>query len=139
MIAVVLKEETTGIRSADVAAMLNYGFATYASVVPTPDQPLMPIPVLLGTQNEVPVALGEVQPIVLEKARLSGVEKLIELEEELRAPVAAGQQVGSMTVMAGDEVLQQIPIVAAADVPALGVWGIFGRMMRFACMRGTEK
>ncbi len=139
LIAVVLKEETTGIRSADVAAMLNYGFATYASVVPTPDQPLMPIPVLLGTQNEVPVALGEVQPIVLEKARLSGVEKLIELEEELRAPVEAGQQVGSMTVMAGDEVLQQIPIVAAADVPALGVWGIFGRMMRFACMRGTEK
>lgn len=138
LIAVVLKEETTGIRSADVTAMLNYGFATYASVVPTPDQPLLPIPVLLGTQNEVPVVLGEVQPIVLEKNRLSGVEKLIELEEGLRAPVAAGQQVGSMTVTAGDEVLQQVPIVAAEDVPALGVWGIFGRMMNFACMRGTE-
>ena len=115
--------------------MLNYGFAGFASVTPTPDRPLMPIPVELGTQAEVPVELGAAQPILIEKSRLGGLEKNIVMEERLRAPVAAGQQVGSMTVLADGEVLQQTPIVAAQDVPFLGVWGIFRQMLRQLCMR----
>ena len=135
LIAVVMKAETSGARSADITAMLNYGFAGFASVTPTPDRPLMPIPVELGTQAEVPVELGAAQPILIEKSRLGGLEKNIVMEERLRAPVAAGQQVGSMTVLADGEVLQQTPIVAAQDVPFLGVWGIFRQMLRQLCMR----
>lgn len=138
LIAVVMKEETSAVRSADVTAMLNYGFANFASVTPTPDQPLMPIPVELGTQAEVPVELGPVEPILIEKNRLSTVEKMIVMEEGLRAPVAAGQQVGSMTVSADGEVLQQVPIVAAEDVPFLGVWGIFKQMLQTVCMRAVS-
>ncbi len=137
LIAVVMKEESPAARSADVTAMLNYGFAAYASVTPSPDRPLMPIPVTLGAFSEVPVELGEARPIVLEKSRLGQVEKSVVMEETLRAPVTAGQRVGSMTVTAGGEVLRQVPIVAAGDVPFLGVWGIFRRMMRFACMCGA--
>ena len=136
LIAVVMKADTSGARNADIAAMLNYGFANFASVTPTPDQPLMPIPVELGTQAEVPVELGEVQPILIEKSRLGELEKSIAMEESLRAPVAAGQQVGSMTVLAGGEVLQQVPIIAAQDVPFLGIWGIFRQMLQAICMRG---
>lgn len=135
LIAVVMKAETSGARSADITTMLNYGFAGFASVTPTPDRPLMPIPVELGTQAEVPVELGAAQPILIEKSRLGGLEKNIVMEERLRAPVAAGQQVGSMTVLADGEVLQQTPIVAAQDVPFLGVWGIFRQMLRQLCMR----
>ena len=58
------------------------------------------------------------------------------MEESLRAPVAAGQQVGSMTVLAGGEVLQQVPIIAVQEVPFLGVWGIFRQMLQAICMRG---
>ncbi len=136
LIAVVMKADTSGARNADITAMLNYGFANFASVTPTPDQPLMPIPVELGTQAEVPVELGEVQPILIEKSRLGELEKSIAMEESLRAPVAAGQQVGSMTVLAGGEVLQQVPIIAAQDVPFLGIWGIFRQMLQAICMRG---
>ena len=136
LIAVVMKADTSGARNADITAMLNYGFANFASVTPTPDQPLMPIPVELGTQAEVPVELGEVQPILIEKSRLGELEKSIAMEESLRAPVAAGQQVGSMTVLAGGEVLQQVPIIAVQEVPVLGVWGIFRQMLQAICMRG---
>lgn len=136
LIAVVMKADTSGARNADITAMLNYGFANFASVTPTPDQPLMPIPVELGTQAEVPVELGEVQPILIEKSRLGELEKSIAMEESLRAPVAAGQQVGSMTVLAGGEVLQQVPIIAVQEVPFLGVWGIFRQMLQAICMRG---
>ena len=136
LIAVVMKADTSGVRNADITAMLNYGFANFASVTPTPDQPLMPIPVELGTQAEVPVELGEVQPILIEKSRLGELEKSIAMEESLRAPVAAGQQVGSMTVLAGGEVLQQVPIIAVQEVPFLGVWGIFRQMLQAICMRG---
>ena len=136
LIAVVMKADTSGARNVDITAMLNYGFANFASVTPTPDQPLMPIPVELGTQAEVPVELGEVQPILIEKSRLGELEKSIAMEESLRAPVAAGQQVGSMTVLAGGEVLQQVPIIAAQDVPFLGIWGIFRQMLQAICMRG---
>ena len=135
LIAVVMKEETSGVRNADVTSMLNYGFSNYSSVTPTPDQPLMPLPVILGQRAEVSVELGEVQPILLEKSRIPTLEKTIEMEESLRAPVQMGQQVGQMTVMADGEVLQQVPIVAAEDVPALGIWDLFAKILRFACMR----
>lgn len=138
LIAVVMKEETSAVRSADVTAMLNYGFANFASVTPTPDRPLMPIPVELGTQAEVSVGLGPVDAILIEKSRLGTIEKNIVMEESLRAPVAAGQQVGSMTVLADGEVLQQVPIVAAEDVSFLGVWGIFKQMLQTVCMRAIS-
>ena len=48
LIAVVMKADTSGARNADITAMLNYGFANFASVTPTPDQPLMPIRISIG-------------------------------------------------------------------------------------------
>lgn len=135
LIAVVMKAENSAKRSADITAMLNYGFANFVGVTPTPDRPLMPVPVVLGKKPSVELALEPVQTMVLEKTLAGNIEKVIELEESLPAPVSQGQTVGTMTVMSGDRVLQSVNIVAAEDVPFTGFWGVFLQMLRGVCMR----
>ena len=101
LIAVVMGSTTSVERNADVVAMLNYGFANYANVVPTPDQPIMPIAVELGAKAEVLVQLEQPAPILVEKARLGTVEKTIELLESVQAPACVGVEVGMMLVSVG--------------------------------------
>ena len=60
----------------------------------------------------------------------------MELEEELAAPVEAGQPVGRMTVASGGETLASIPIVADQAVARLTYWQIFQRCLRLAFCGG---
>ena len=50
------------------------------------------------------------------------------LPEKLAAPVRAGEKVGTLRVMLGDETLAQLPVLAAEDVPRIGFWGVLVKL-----------
>ena len=70
--------------------------------------------------------------LLAEKAKLSGLDISAEIEESLRAPVEQGQQVGTLTVKNGDEILLEIPLTAGSSVARLTYWQIFSRCLRTA-------
>jgi len=135
LIAVVMHGETSAARNADITAMLNYGFATYAAVTLTPDRPLMPVPVTLGQQEQVTCRLADSTPLVLEKAKLQTLTKEIVMEEQLEAPVEAGTQVGTMTVCADGSEIACIPIVTEAAVERMTFSQIFRQLLQILLMR----
>ncbi|MBQ9535555.1 MAG: D-alanyl-D-alanine carboxypeptidase [Clostridia bacterium] len=135
LIAVVMKGETSAKRNADVTAMLNYGFATFASAELTSDRPIMPVPVELGKISEVACELQHTDPIVIEKYLLGSLEKEIVLAESLTAPVQKGDTAGEMRVRSQGEVILTVPIVTAAEVERIGLLDIFSALMRAACMK----
>jgi hypothetical protein len=52
----------------------------------------------------------------------------------MSAPVSQGQRLGTMTVRSGEQILAQIPMVAATSVPRL-TWGqIFARILGYIVM-----
>ena len=134
LIAVVLHCGSSVDRFESAKALLSYGFANYALVDGEPPYPLSPIPVSLGEQDLVTPILRQTAPILIEKSELSRITKTLDLPEGLDAPVASGQQLGTMTVSAGEKVLAQIPIVANAPVQRLTLWQLTLKLLKSMCM-----
>ena len=133
LIAVVMGADTSQNRNAACKQLLDYGFANFAVIQPelteAPD-----VPVRLGTQEAVPVQLGEQEGLLIDKAQKAGVTTQVTLEDAVSAPVSQGQRLGTLTVKAGDQVLREIPLVAAQGVARL-TWGeLFGKVLRRAAM-----
>ena len=136
LIAVILKSPTSAQRFESAKVLLNYGFAAYALVTADPPEPLHEIPVVLGEAASVKTRLEGDNTFLTTKAKASGIEVQIDLEEELAAPVEAGQQVGRMTVSSNGEALAVLPIVTQQAVPRLTYWQLFQRCLQMAFCGG---
>ena len=134
LIAVVMHCASSTDRFESAKALLNFGFANYALVSAQPPEPLRDVTVLLGAQSVLTPVLQETAPILIEKAEQAQITKTVTLCDEVEAPVAAGQQLGTLTVAAGDRTLAQIPIVAPATVEKLTLWEMTVRLLRRMCM-----
>ena len=128
LIAVVLGGETSQARFSACKSMLDYGFANFALVAPETPQDAV-VPVTLGTAAGVAAVPGEEISLLIDKAQRNQVSVSVELEPEVTAPVSKGQRLGTMTVKAGEQVLKQIPMVAAEPVPRLTFGEIFWRIL----------
>ncbi len=138
LIAVVLGGESSQTRNADVAALLNYGFANYTSQMISPDQPLLPVPVIMGKADVVAVELAEQEKVLLEKNRLAGMVKKVELVQSVEAPVQIGDPVGSFSVYDGEgEPICSCDIVAAEAVERLGLLDLWSRLLAHAVFRDS--
>lgn len=120
LVAVVMAAPTKETRMADASALLNYGFANFTVYTP-PDDLLQPVPVQLGTADFVQPVLQNDQSIVVEKEKAAQLETHLELTDALQAPIAAGQQIGELTVTSGGETLLRIPVTAAEEVGAITI------------------
>ena len=133
LIAVTLKADTSSDRFEDAKALLNYGFSTFALLDAGEGVELTPVPVVLGGADTVtPVISQTGRRLLVERSQAAGAERTVELAESVEAPVEAGQQLGQVTVTAGDEVLAAVPILAGEAVPRLTWSQMFLRLLRLA-------
>ena len=136
LIAVILKSPTSTQRFESAKVLLNYGFAAYGLAQVGPQEPLTPVPVELGTAAAVTPELQGEQNLLLSKEKLGAMEVHTELEPVLSAPVEKGQRIGTLTVTSGDEVLAELPLVAAEAVDRLSYGQILLRCLRMAFLGG---
>jgi len=133
LIAVVMGCETSQKRTAACKAMLDYGFANFTVVSPEPERELR-VGVTLGKTGEVWAEPARVEGLLIDKAQRSLVTTEVELAETVTAPVSKGQNLGTMTVKAGEQVLAQIPLVAAEPVERLTFTDLFVLVLKHAAM-----
>ena len=120
LIAVVMGSKTSQDRFAACKQLLDYGFANYALVIPETQGG--EVAVKLGKATAVKAVPAENPQLLIDKSQRSTVTTDISLEESVTAPVSKGQRLGTLTVKAGEQVLSQIPLVAAEPVRKLE-WG----------------
>lgn len=132
LISVILKAPTSAQRFEDAQALLNMGFSTYTLVHAVPETPLAPVPVSLGTQATVQPVVGEGGTLVLEKSLASGLTQTVTLAEEVEAPVAAGDQLGTLQLFSGETQVAELPLLAGEDVPRITYWQMLTRVLRAA-------
>ena len=133
LIAVVMGADTSANRNAACKQLLDYGFANYAVINPTLED-AEPIPVKLGKADSVSAILGETGGILLDKGQKSSVSMELSVEESVTAPVSQGQRLGTLTVKSGDQILREIPLVAAEGVQRKDFGDLFGMVLRRAAM-----
>ena len=136
LIAVILKSPTSTQRFESAKVLLNYGFAAYGLAEVAPEEPLTAIPVRLGTAASVTVEMEGEEKLLVTKDKIGTMEVQTQLETELVAPVEKGQQVGTLTVTSGEEILAQLPLVAGETVERLSYGQIFLRCLRMAFLGG---
>lgn len=139
LIAVVLHCASSADRFSSAKALLDYGFANYALVSTEMPEPLQPVPVTLGQKAAVQPELQQAAPILIEKGLQAAVTRTVTLAERVEAPVAAGQQLGTLTISANGETLAEIPIIAPEGIERLTWWELTCRLLRRLCMTMPEE
>ena len=81
-----------------------------------------PPPHSLSAENE-----GESAALIPKGSAAPGYR--LELPDSVSAPVEEGAKLGTLTVSLGGETLAELPVVAAASIPRLGVGPLFIRLM----------
>ena len=133
LIAVVMGCETSQERFAACKSLLDYGFASFSLVSPQMPEDAQ-VPVVLGTADTVTAVPGEDSQILIEKSQKNTVTTRVELDEAVTAPVSQGQKLGTLSLLAGDQVIAQVPLVAAQPVAKLS-WGqMFKRVIKSICL-----
>ena len=135
LVAVVMGCETSAQRFAACKSMLDYGFANYAVINPRLEAPEA-VAVKLGTKGMVNAVPAQESGLLIEKGQKNQINLRTEVLEEVTAPVSKGQRLGTLSVMVGEQVLSQIPLVAEEAVPKL-TWGqMFQRVLKQMCACG---
>lgn len=126
-VAVVMHGESADSRNADAAALLNYGFANFTLCSLRPETPLPSLPVEMGREGSVPLVCGG-EAWALAPRKGGQPQYTLSLPELLSAPLEKGQQVGTLTVIMGEDQVAEVPVLTAAEVPRIGFPGLFRKL-----------
>ena len=132
LIAVVMGSKTSQDRFAACKQLLDFGFANYALVRPQTQQGS--VKVSLGAADAVAAVPTRDPQLLIDKSQKSSVTSTLELEPGITAPVSKGQRLGTLTVRSGEQVLAQIPMVAAEAVPKLTWAQMFAQVLKCLVM-----
>ena len=136
LIAVVMRAPSSAHRFADAKTLLDYGFSAWSLVNVYPDTPLSPIPVLLGTVDQIQPQLARDCRLLVRKGQEGSVTTRLTLAQDLEAPVEPGQTVGKLEVSVDGQVRDTVPILAAQGAGRLTVPRIFTRLLHQLLMAG---
>ena len=133
LIAVIMGADTSANRNAACKQLLDYGFANYALVTPELTE-TAEVPVTLGKAPSASVQLGDTAAVLIDKGQKGSVTTTIELADSVAAPVSQGQRLGTLQVKVGEQILSEVPLVAADGIERL-TWGdLFVKTLKQACM-----
>jgi D-alanyl-D-alanine carboxypeptidase (penicillin-binding protein 5/6) len=122
VLAVVLGATSEAARANEAQKLLNWGYTAYEDVkLFDANQAVVTPKVWKGTEKTA--KLGRAQPIVV-AVPAGGASKLktqVARPDPLIAPIAKGQQVGTLKVASGDQPLLEVPLVALEGVEQAGV------------------
>ena len=116
LVAVVLGARTERGRFTEAERLLSWGFEHYATrTLTSVDTTAAHVVVSDYLDVTVPVVVGETTTTPVFDL-WGDVGYVLDVPDELVAPVAKGQRVGTLSVTQGERLLAQVPVVAARDV-----------------------
>ncbi|MDB5912735.1 MAG: dac [Ramlibacter sp.] len=124
LLAIVLGATSELHRANEAQKLLNWGYTAYEGLkLFDANQSVLEPPVWKGTERTV--KLGQPQPIVLAVPAGSAarIRTQVARADPLVAPFTKGQQVGTLRILAGDQLLREVPLVALQAVEQAGIFG----------------
>jgi len=129
VIAVVLGEPNTKTRNAEVTKLFDYAFAQYTNYpLFKAGDSLGSFDVAKGDVASVPLTAKQNYSILMKKGEAAEqIRHELQLDANLKAPIALGQPIGKIVVYKGDTVLTEFPLESPAAVGKAGWWKLFKR------------
>ena len=121
LIAAIMAAPDYKARFADAAALLNYGYSI-CRLYEDPDPPVLPsMPVEGGVEEQTGLVYdGAFSYLSTDGEDFGTIERILKLEETLKAPVEAGQKAGILEYRLQGEKIGEIPVVTETAVRQAG-------------------
>lgn len=117
LIAVIMKAPTTAIRFSEAQKLLDYGFSNYQyKDLATRGTVLKEANITKGVNSNVNLIFENDVGFLLKKGEDKNIEQTIDVEENIVAPINAGQKVGEVVYTLNGEELGRTNIVAEKTV-----------------------
>ena len=121
LIGVVLGAETTANRFETAKELLNYGFSNYKiSTLINKNENMGEVKVKKGVKESVGTLTESDYKKLTGKQNTDKIERNVVIEEEIKAPVKKGQQVGKIELVENGKKIGEVKIVAEGDVIRIG-------------------
>lgn len=113
LIAVVLGAESSKSRTEEISKLLNYGFASYASVtLAEKGEKVKEVQLDKGEPYHFYAVTAEKATAFVKKGEEEGVKKKVIIEENIRLPLKKGGKVGRMEIYSGKEKIGSCMLVS---------------------------
>ncbi|MGB1141089.1 MAG: D-alanyl-D-alanine carboxypeptidase family protein [Halioglobus sp.] len=130
LVSVVMGTDSKGTRKSESASLLNYGFRFFeTSTVFEPLTELESARVWQGAADTVSVGIMDETVLTLPRGKKKHLATHVTLNADLVAPIAVGDEVGTVMLKIDDETVFRGPVVALAPVEQAGLfarlWDMF--------------
>jgi len=130
MISIVMDTPTYELRTRDAMNLLNYGFAHWRSeLLYREGDVLATIVVDKGKSVLAEVVPARDVAVLIEKSDGRELQTVLDLPNQIKAPLQEGDVVGSLCIMLGDEVVDTIDLLANGEIPRANWFQLLGRMV----------
>lgn len=127
LIATIMKGPTSDERFQDAKKLLDYGFANFSVYHPDTSS-IKEIKVRGGKKNSVKIGC-ESGGILLARGREKLIEQHITLDENVKAPVKIGTEVGKISYTIEGKEIASSPIITLEEVKKIGFSDMFRRLL----------
>ncbi|WP_026010190.1 D-alanyl-D-alanine carboxypeptidase family protein [Pseudoxanthomonas sp. GW2] len=130
LIAVLMGGASERQRADDSLALLNWGFRFHETPrLYEPGKPVASLKVWKGKADQVQLGVAEPLLVSVARGRYGDLKPAMEVPRSLVAPIAAGQQIGTVKVSLDGQVIAEAPLVATGAVEEAGffkrLWDAF--------------
>lgn len=123
LIAVIMRAPSTKVRFAEAQKLLDYGFNTFSfKQFGKKEEIVKSLSVSKGVRSSVDAILLDNAGTLIEKGKNKNVEQNLILEDNISAPISAGQKLGEVSFVLDGKTLSTVDIVAKSDVEKLNLF-----------------
>jgi D-alanyl-D-alanine carboxypeptidase (penicillin-binding protein 5/6) len=127
LISVVMGTDSEKARARETQKLLSYGFRHYdtKTIYSTGDVIKENAKVWYGKEEFLNLTIAENVTLTLPRGAQKNLSANILVDEQIKAPIAAGQELGRLQVSLNDEILIDTPLVAGKAVAESGLFSRF--------------
>ena len=122
LIAVIMKAPTTKVRFGEAQKLLDYGFKNFSyKEFGKKGTLISTVNINKGVKSTIPAILEDSSGVILEKGKEKDVEQLININENISAPIKKGDKLGEVSFSLDGEVISKTNLIAQEDVDKINI------------------
>ena len=131
LIAVIMRAPSTKERFSCAKKLLDYGFSTFKyKKFAEKDVEVMNIPINKGVVSDVSVKYADTSGKIMNKKSEGNIEQEIIINDNVSAPIEAGQVLGKVEFRVDGEAVASVDLVAENDVAKLNIFTMGKRILK---------